>query len=38
VLAFTDASQRDDVASRVPEGWDVLALAIDRDGARVQLP
>jgi homoserine kinase len=38
VLVLTDASQQEAVASRVPQGWDVLCLGIDRDGARVALP
>ena len=38
VLVLTDASQLEAVASRVPEGWDVLCLGIDREGARVALP
>jgi hypothetical protein len=38
VLVFTDATQRDDVVSRVPDGWDVRALAVDLHGARVELP
>ena len=38
VLVFTDASQRQEVAGRCPEGWTALTVPIDRDGARVGLP
>ena len=38
VLVLTDASQRESVAARVPAGWQVLRLAVDRAGARVTLP
>jgi homoserine kinase len=37
VLVLTDASQQEQVAARVPDGWDVLRLGVDRDGARVVL-
>lgn len=35
VLAFTDASGSDALASRCPGGWDARRLAVDRDGARL---
>lgn len=35
VLAFVDGSTRADVEARVPSGWQVRALAVDRDGVRV---
>jgi homoserine kinase len=38
VLVLTDASQVEVLAARVPDGWRVLRLAVDRDGARVELP
>jgi homoserine kinase len=38
VLVLTDATQLDDVAARVPAGWQVLRLPVDRAGARVTLP
>jgi homoserine kinase len=38
VLAFTDLSQQQGLAARAPQGWAVLTLPIDRDGARVVLP
>lgn len=38
VLAITDATQQDAVASRAPAGWEVLRPAVDREGTRVELP
>ena len=38
VLIFTDLTQQPAVASRAPDGWEVLAVPIDRYGARVDLP
>jgi homoserine kinase len=41
VLADTSQADRwhgDDVASWVPDGWDLLRLGIDLDGARVERP
>ena len=38
VLVFTDSHQQEEVARRVPEGWQALALSVDRYGAQVQLP
>jgi homoserine kinase len=38
VLVFTDSHQQDEVARRAPEGWEALALSVDRFGAQVQLP
>ena len=35
VLAFVDGSTRAAVEARVPSGWQVRALAVDRDGVRV---
>lgn len=35
VLAFVSASDRDEVAGRVPGGWNVLQLPVDRRGALV---
>jgi len=35
---FTDSHQQDEVARRAPEGWQALALSVDRYGAQVQLP
>lgn len=37
VLAFADASNREEIRSRVPVGWRALALPIDRDGVRVSI-
>jgi homoserine kinase len=34
VLVLTDASRRAEVAGRAPQGWQALALAVDRDGVR----
>jgi homoserine kinase len=38
VLVFTDDRQQQLVAGRAPQGWTVLTVPIDRDGARVDLP
>ena len=38
VLVFTDAHDQQQVVDRAPAGWRALALAVDRDGARVALP
>jgi homoserine kinase len=38
VLVFTDDRQQQVIAERAPEGWAVLAVPIDRYGARVDLP
>ncbi len=38
VLVLTDATQLEDVAARVPDGWRALRLPVDRAGAQVQLP
>ena len=38
VLVFTDAHDQQQVVDRAPTGWRALALAVDRDGARVALP
>jgi homoserine kinase len=38
VLAFADASNQRSIQSRVPPGWQVLPLLIDRLGAHVDLP
>lgn len=38
VLVFTDATDREAVAARTPEGWRPLGLDIDVDGVRVDLP
>ncbi len=38
VLVLTDATQVDTVAARVPGGWQVLRLPVDRAGAQVSLP
>lgn len=38
VLVFTDASNQEEVAARAPDGWQLLALAIDSEGARIVLP
>lgn len=37
VLAFVDASTSAEVEKRVPSGWEVMALAVDRDGVRVSV-
>ncbi len=37
VLVLTDAASRDAVLARVPEGWRVLALAVENRGAVVSL-
>ena len=37
VLAFVDSSTRAEVEKRVPSGWEVMALAVDRDGVRVSV-
>lgn len=37
VLAFADASTQSHIERRAPEGWQVLALSIDRAGARVHV-
>ena len=37
VLAFADAVSRAALTERVPEGWQVMALAIDLAGARVHV-
>jgi homoserine kinase len=37
VLVLTDAASRDAVLDRAPQGWQVLALAVENDGARVSL-
>jgi len=38
VLVLTAASQVESVAARVPQGWQVRRLLVDRSGARVVLP
>ncbi|MGZ4442697.1 MAG: homoserine kinase [Nocardioidaceae bacterium] len=38
VLAFADGTDRDKIAARVPDGWQVLRLPLDHDGARISLP
>jgi homoserine kinase len=38
VLVLTDATQVEAVAARVPAGWEVLRLQVDRRGAQVELP
>ncbi len=38
VLVFTDDRQQSAVARRVPQGWAVLAVPVDRHGALVALP
>lgn len=38
VLVLTDATQVEAVAARVPAGWEVLCLQVDRRGAQVELP
>lgn len=35
VLAFADASNRTRLEARVPDGWQVMALSVDRRGAQV---
>lgn len=37
VLVLTDATSRDAVLGRVPQGWRVLALAVENHGARVSI-
>jgi homoserine kinase len=37
VLVLTDSGSRDAVLARVPEGWRVLALAVENRGALVGL-
>ncbi len=37
VLAFADASNQEEIRSRVPDEWRALALPIDRDGVRIAL-
>jgi len=37
VLAFADSSDRPGLQARVPDGWQVLALPIDRTGAQVSV-
>ena len=37
VLAFADSSERPGVQARVPDGWQVLALPIDRKGAQISV-
>lgn len=36
VLVLTDAATQDEVARRVPSGWDALVVPIDLDGALVE--
>lgn len=38
VLAFVDSSNQSTIEAKVPAGWQVLRLPIDRDGVRVDLP
>lgn len=35
VLVFTDATDQEEVARRVPEGWRALSLAVERAGAEI---
>lgn len=37
VLVLTDAASRDSVLERVPDGWRVMALAVENRGAQVKL-
>jgi len=37
VLAFADSSDRPGLQARVPDGWQVLALSIDRKGAKISV-
>ena len=37
VLAFSDASNQAAIGARVPRGWQVMALSVDLDGARVHV-
>jgi hypothetical protein len=37
VLVLTDASDQEEVARRVPDGWRALALGVERTGAEVVL-
>lgn len=37
VLAFADASNQEEIRSRVPGEWRALALPIDRDGVRISV-
>lgn len=37
VLVLTDATSREAVLGRVPQGWRVLALAVENHGARVSI-
>lgn len=38
VLVLTDLRQAEAVVARAPQGWQALSLAVDRAGARVELP
>jgi len=38
VLVLTDAGLQDEVARRVPTGWDALGVPIDLEGARIEMP
>jgi hypothetical protein len=36
VLVLTDAAGQDEVARRVPDGWEALLVPIDLDGALIE--
>jgi homoserine kinase len=38
VLVLTDASEREAVATHARDGWEVLMLAVDPEGVKVELP